>query len=100
MHTLHSVLYMAPGISEVALKQMPNNEFTGDSKQYATKGIEGTTIYSRDDFFFMPGGFSKFIAQAGRGLGSGDLLGANLTNCRHVSQDLVSEDTARQGRWL
>jgi len=80
MHTLHSSALYGAWDFEVALKQMPNNEFTGDSKQYATKGMEGTAIYSREDFFFMPGGFSKFIAQAGRGLGSGDLLGANLTN--------------------
>ncbi len=80
MHTLHSSAKYANWDFEVALKQMPDNSFTGDSNQYATKGVEGTAIYSRDDFFFMPGGFSKFIAQAGRGLGSGDLLGATLTN--------------------
>ncbi|MFM4737861.1 carbohydrate porin, partial [Aeromonas caviae] len=80
MHTLHTSALYGAWDMEIALKQMPSNEFTGDNKQYATKGAEGTVIYSRDDFFFMPGGFSKFIAQAGRGLGSGDLLGANLTN--------------------
>ncbi|MCP6457058.1 porin, partial [Klebsiella pneumoniae] len=52
----------------------------GDDHKYATKGIEGTVIYSRDDFFTATGGFSKVILQAGRGLGSGDLLGATLTD--------------------
>lgn len=61
MHTLHSSALYGAWDFEVAMKQMPNNEFTGDSKQYATKGIEGTTIYSRDDFFFMPGGFSGLL---------------------------------------
>ncbi|MFC3913923.1 carbohydrate porin [Pseudaeromonas sharmana] len=80
MHALHTSARYGAWDIEVAAKQMPDNSFNGDNNQYATKGIEGTAIYSRDDFFTLPGGFSKFIAQAGRGLGSGDLLGATLTN--------------------
>ncbi|GAA4499035.1 carbohydrate porin [Pseudaeromonas paramecii] len=80
MHTLHTSARYGAWDVEIAAKQMPDNSFEGDSNEYATKGVEGTVIYSREDFFTLPGGFSKFIAQAGRGLGSGDLLGANLTN--------------------
>ncbi|MCS3434282.1 carbohydrate porin [Klebsiella sp. BIGb0407] len=80
MHTVHIGAKYSSWDFEFAAKQMPENKFTGDDTKYATKGIEGTIIYSRDDFFTIPGGFSKVIAQAGRGLGAGDLLGATLTN--------------------
>lgn len=80
MHTLHSSARYGAWDMELAAKQMPDNTFTGDGNKYATKGIEGTLIYSLDDFFTLPGGFSKFIVQSGRGLGSGDMLGATLTN--------------------
>jgi len=80
MHTIHTSAKYGAWDFEIAAKQMPENSFTGDNTKYATKGIEGTVIYSRDDFFTLPGGFSKIIAQTGRGLGAGDLLGATLTN--------------------
>ncbi|HAN9005624.1 TPA: carbohydrate porin [Escherichia coli] len=80
MHTVHSSAKYGAWDFEIAAKQMPDNSFIGDDHKYATKGIEGTVIYSRDDFFTATGGFSKVILQAGRGLGSGDLLGATLTD--------------------
>jgi len=38
MHTLHTSALYGAWDMEIALKQMPSNEFTGDNKQYATKG--------------------------------------------------------------
>ncbi|WP_227661554.1 carbohydrate porin [Klebsiella pneumoniae] len=47
MHTVHSSAKYGAWDFEFAAKQMPDNSFIGDDNNYATKGIEGTIIYSR-----------------------------------------------------
>ena len=71
MHTLHTSALYGAWDMEIALKADAQQRVHRRQQAICDQGAEGTVIYSRDDFFFMPGGFSKFIAQAGRGLGSG-----------------------------
>ncbi|MFT6988014.1 MAG: maltoporin [Psychromonas sp.] len=74
-------------------KVMPDN-WDENGYQYAEVGGDLTAIYNLSSFFFIPGnGFSKIIAQAGVGLGSGNLLGGTITsyNAYHPGSQFQGE---------
>jgi len=59
-------------------KYLPDNTVGGE--KFADSGVEMTGIYHSDSVFGLSDkGFTKYIAQAGQGLGSGQLLGGTLT---------------------
>ncbi|EJO9870765.1 carbohydrate porin [Vibrio vulnificus] len=59
-------------------KYLPDNFV--DGTEYASNGVEMTAIVHSDKVFgLFDKGFTKYIAQAGKGLGSGQLLGGTLT---------------------
>jgi len=74
MHAVNfAVTYDALKVSMLA-KAMPDN-WAEDGTKYATKGYDISVIYSLDNFFWIPGnGHAQIITQAGKGLGSGNLL--------------------------
>lgn len=80
MHAFNiAVTYDALEVSGT-FKAMPDN-WDENGIEYAETGADITAIYSLDNFFFIPGnGHSTIIAQAGYGLGSGNLLGGTITD--------------------
>lgn len=80
MHAFNAAItYDALELS-LTYKIMQDN-WNEEGKEYAETGADITAIYSMDDFFFLPGkGSSTIIAQAGYGLGSGNLLGGTITD--------------------
>ncbi|MEE1673533.1 carbohydrate porin [Agarivorans aestuarii] len=74
-------------------KTMPDN-WDYDGKEWAETGYDLTAIYTLNSFFGIPGnGFSKIIAQAGKGLGSGNLLAGTITsyNAYHPGSQFQGE---------
>ncbi|WP_225500991.1 carbohydrate porin [Vibrio vulnificus] len=62
------------------LKAMPDNWDT-QGKEWAETGFDLTLTYKMSSFFGLSGnGFSNIIAQAGKGLGAGNLLGGTITD--------------------
>ncbi|WP_028024034.1 carbohydrate porin [Enterovibrio calviensis] len=80
MHTFHASYTLGALTLQGNYKYMADNwDFTG--KQWADTGYDATAIYHMLDFFGLKGNaFSYAIAQAGRGLGSGNLLGGTITD--------------------
>lgn len=62
---------------ESLFKHMGENVHGGD---YSNTGLEGLIQYSPDNFFGFGNGFSHITLQAGKGLGSGTMLGRTFTN--------------------
>ncbi|OEE85988.1 maltoporin, partial [Enterovibrio norvegicus FF-162] len=80
MHTFHASYTLGALTVQGNYKYMPNNwDFTG--KEWADTGYDATAIYHMLNFFGLEGNaFSYAIAQAGRGLGSGNLLGGTISD--------------------
>ncbi|OEE44557.1 maltoporin [Enterovibrio norvegicus] len=80
MHTL-SLGYQIGRYEVIAnYKYMPDN-WDANGKEWADTGFDVTGIYHMPHFFGLEGNaFSYVIAQAGKGLGSGNLLGSTITN--------------------
>ncbi|EGQ7851337.1 carbohydrate porin [Vibrio vulnificus] len=78
MHSVHVGVDL-DGVELHAMgKYLPDNFV--DGTEYASNGIEMTAIVHSDKVFGLSDkGFTKYIAQAGKGLGSGQLLGGTLT---------------------
>ncbi|CAM3682764.1 Maltoporin precursor [Vibrio aerogenes CECT 7868] len=78
MHALHVGVDLG-GVELHAMgKYLPDNDV--DGTQYADNGLEMTAIVHTDQFFGLSDkGFTKYIGQIGKGLGSGQLLGGTLT---------------------
>jgi maltoporin len=61
------------------LKAMPDN-WDRQGNEWAETGYDLTATYTLSSFFGLPGnGFSNIIAQGGKGLGAGNLLGGTIT---------------------
>ncbi|EEX37068.1 maltoporin [Vibrio metschnikovii] len=59
-------------------KYLPDNVV--DGTKYSSNGVEMTAIVHTENVFGLSDkGFTKYIAQVGKGLGSGQLLGGTLT---------------------
>jgi len=79
MHTVNlAVTYNSYEVS-VSVKGMPDN-WSEEGVEYAESGADLTFIYTLDDFFWTGKGQSAIIAQAGVGLGSGNLLGGTIND--------------------
>lgn len=82
MHSVH-VGVDFDGVELHAMgKYLPDNyvDNGGTATKYASNGFEMTAIVHSDSVFGLSDkGFTKYIAQAGQGLGSGQLLGGTLT---------------------
>ncbi|ASU22007.1 maltoporin [Vibrio qinghaiensis] len=78
MHSVHVGVDLN-GVELHAMgKYLPDNLV--DGTEYASNGVEMTVIVHSDKVFGLSDkGFTKYIAQAGKGLGSGQLLGGTLT---------------------
>ncbi|UJF18402.1 carbohydrate porin [Vibrio sp. SS-MA-C1-2] len=89
MHALHVGVDLGKFEFHTMAKYLPDNSnITGEdinggdvvSGDYTDYGFEITGIYKLDSLWGLPGnGFSQVIAQAGVGLGSGQLLGGTET---------------------
>lgn len=80
MHSLHVGVDFGGFELHAMGKYLPDNYNADDDKKYASNGIEATAIYHSDSVFGLSEkGFTKYIVQAGQGLGSGQLLGGTLT---------------------
>jgi len=84
MHTVHVGANFGAFELHGTVKSMTDNTVeVGDGvfdTDLAEFGYDLTAIYSLESFLGLPGnGFSKVIAQAGKGLGSGNLLGGTIT---------------------
>ncbi|WP_369433681.1 carbohydrate porin [Psychromonas sp. MME1] len=78
MHSIHVGANFGSFELHGQLKGMPDN-WDEAGNEYAEKGFDVTGIVHLDSFVGLPGnGFSKVILQAGRGLGSHQLLGGTL----------------------
>ena len=79
MHTFNvAVTYNSWEVS-LSGKAMVDN-WDEDGTEYAETGADITVIYTLDDFFWTGSGQGTIIAQAGRGLGSGNLLGGTIND--------------------
>ncbi|NAX39126.1 maltoporin, partial [Vibrio sp. V26_P1S5P106] len=78
MHAVHVGVDLG-GVELHAMgKYLPDNFV--DGTEYASNGMEMTAIVHSDKVFGLSEkGFTKYIVQAGKGLGSGQLLGGTLT---------------------
>ncbi|MGR5220337.1 carbohydrate porin [Vibrio parahaemolyticus] len=91
MHALHAGVNFGSFELHAMGKYLPDNIVTGngdgwfdqwnpEGAEYATSGFDVTAIYHSDSVFGLSDkGFTKYIAQAGKGLGSGKLLGGTIT---------------------
>lgn len=79
MHTIHVGSTFGDLKASALLKFMPDN-WDGAEQEWAETGFDLTLTYSMYDFFGLGNGFSNIIAQGGRGLGSGNLLGGTITS--------------------
>lgn len=82
MHSLHAGVNFGSVELHAMAKYLPDNLVTiwGTESAYAKTGYEMTAIAHSDSVFGLSDkGFTKYIAQAGKGLGSGNLLGGTLT---------------------
>ncbi|HHC7201791.1 TPA: carbohydrate porin [Vibrio parahaemolyticus] len=79
MHTLHASVALDKFEFDASVKHLPDN-FDIDGKEWTDKGFDLMAAYLPDNYFGFGKGFSKVAFQAGRGLGSGQLLGGNFTN--------------------
>ncbi|MCC4800324.1 maltoporin [Enterovibrio norvegicus] len=79
MHTLHASYTLGAMTLHANYKYLPNNwDLVG--KPWADTGYDATAIYHMLNFFGLEGNaFSYAILQAGKGLGSGNLLGGTIT---------------------
>lgn len=78
MHSVHVGVDLNGIELHAMAKYLPDNMV--DGKEYASNGMEMTAIVHTDSVFGLSDkGFTKYIAQAGKGLGSGQLLGGTLT---------------------
>ncbi|MFH4664868.1 carbohydrate porin [Vibrio cidicii] len=78
MHSVHVGVDLDGVELHAMAKYLPDNMV--DGKEYASNGMEMTAIVHTDSVFGLSDkGFTKYIAQAGKGLGSGQLLGGTLT---------------------
>ncbi|EJN6828162.1 carbohydrate porin [Vibrio cidicii] len=78
MHAVHVGVDLDGVELHAMAKYLPDNMV--DGKEYASSGMEMTAIVHTDSVFGLSDkGFTKYIAQAGKGLGSGQLLGGTLT---------------------
>mgnify|MGYP003629855254 CR=1 FL=1 len=79
MHTFNmAVTYNSWEVS-LSGKAMVDN-WDEDGTEFAETGADITVIYTLDDFFWTGSGQGTIIAQAGRGLGSGNLLGGTIND--------------------
>ena len=79
MHLLNlAVTYNSFEVS-VSVKGMPDN-WSEEGTEYAETGADLTLIYTLDDFFWTGKGQGTIIAQAGVGLGAGNLLGGTIND--------------------
>ncbi|MCJ2376294.1 carbohydrate porin [Vibrio sp. ZSDZ34] len=82
MHSVHVGVNFGSLELHAMGKYLPDNfvDVDGTMTQFADTGAELTAIYHSDSVFGLSEkGFTKYIAQAGQGLGSGQLLGGTLT---------------------
>ncbi|MGR5284340.1 carbohydrate porin [Vibrio maritimus] len=78
MHSAHVGVNFGSFEVHAMGKYLPDNFV--DDVEYADTGMEITGIYHSDTVFGLSEkGFTKYIAQAGKGLGSGQLLGGTIT---------------------
>lgn len=85
MHTFHLSYTLGALTLQGNYKYMPDNwglsAENNQIKEWADTGYDVTAIYHMLDFFGLEGNaFSYAILQAGRGLGSGNLLGGTITD--------------------
>ncbi|KJY86935.1 maltoporin [Vibrio neptunius] len=82
MHALHTGVSLGSVELHAMLKYLPDNiiEENNVQNQYTSNGMDLTAIYHADSVFGLSEkGFTKYIGQVGKGLGSGQLLGGTLT---------------------
>ncbi|CAK3729038.1 maltoporin [Vibrio sp. 10N.286.55.E10] len=84
MHALHAGVNFGSVELHAMAKYMPDNMvdlgFGNGPEAFAENGYEMTAIVHTESVFGLSDkGFTKYIAQAGKGLGSGNLLGGTLT---------------------
>ncbi|MGR5319696.1 carbohydrate porin [Vibrio sp. DNB22_19_1] len=83
MHALHAGVNFGSLEVMAMAKFMPDNvvKLSDDKEEvFAESGFEMTGIYNSDSVFGLSDkGFTKYIVQAGKGLGSGNLLGGTIT---------------------
>ncbi len=80
MHTFHASYTLGALTVQANYKYLPDN-WGLNGKEWAETGYDTTAIYHMLDFFGLKGNaFSYAIAQVGRGLGSGNLLGGTITD--------------------
>ncbi|USD67059.1 carbohydrate porin [Vibrio sp. SCSIO 43136] len=78
MHAFHVGVNFGSVELHTMGKYLPDNYV--DGVKYASDGIEATAIVNTDSVFGLSDkGFTKYIAQVGKGLGSGQLLGGTIT---------------------
>ncbi|NGN99871.1 carbohydrate porin [Grimontia sp. S25] len=105
MHTFH-LSYQLGALTVMGnYKYLPDNwglgaqENTGQLKEWADTGYDVTAIYHMLDFFGLKGNaFSYAIAQAGQGLGSGNLLGSTITDYSALRPGSLTQGY-HQGEW-
>ncbi|WP_418642432.1 carbohydrate porin [Vibrio chaetopteri] len=82
MHSAHVGVNFGSFELHAMGKYLPDNiaDENGTDVTYADSGFDITGIYHSDTVFGLSDkGFTKYIAQAGQGLGSGQLLGGTIT---------------------
>ena len=83
-----------------SFKAMPDN-WDEEGVEYAETGADITVIYTLDDFFWLGNGQGAIIAQAGIGLGSGNLLGGSINdyNAYHPGSASQGEHSSEGNDW-
>ncbi|OEF64198.1 maltoporin [Enterovibrio norvegicus] len=102
MHTLHAAYTLGALTLHGNLKYLPDN-YALDGKEWADTGYDVTAIYHMLDFFGLKGNaFSYAILQAGRGLGSGNLLGSTVTDYSSLRPGSLIQGykVGEQGPWF
>lgn len=100
MHTINMALTYNSYEISVSGKVMPDN-WDEAGNGYAETGADVTLIYTLDDFFWTGSGQGAIIAQAGIGLGSGNLLGGTINdyNAYHPGSAAQGEHSSGTNDW-
>ncbi|NLS11683.1 carbohydrate porin [Vibrio sp. SM6] len=80
LHALHVRADYGKWRVDTMFKHLGENVNDTATQKYAKNGVEALIQYSPENFFGFGNGFSKVAVQAGKGLGSGTMLGRTFTN--------------------
>ena len=99
MHTFNTAISYNSIEVSLSGKLMVDN-WDEEGNGYAEKGADITFIYTLDDFFGLGNGQGTIIAQAGIGLGSGNLLGSTINDYSAYAPGSLFQGEHADYTWL